>query len=142
MKGRRESNINVWFPFIYSQKWNCYFQIRVIHNILSPSSYTHISVRDLYISRICRLFCCRKICGPILGIYKSITDTWIWKLGLRPHNSQKRNTYLGLSLQCKKPVVNYNIYCTCQQWDFFPPSRAICSTPVYKCFFYFIIKKR
>ncbi len=25
-----------------------------------------------------------KICGPILGKYKSITDTWKWKLGLRP----------------------------------------------------------
>ncbi len=30
---------------------------------------------------------CRKICGPILGIYKSLTDTWMWKLGLRPRNS-------------------------------------------------------
>ncbi len=42
--------------------------------VLSPSSYTHISVRDLYISRIgmpC-LFCCREICGPILGMYKSL----------------------------------------------------------------------
>ncbi len=26
MKGRWESNLNVWFPFMYSQKWNCYFQ--------------------------------------------------------------------------------------------------------------------
>jgi hypothetical protein len=31
-------------------------------NVLSPSFYTHISVRDSYISRI--------ICGQILGIYK------------------------------------------------------------------------
>jgi hypothetical protein len=43
------------------------------------------------------LFCCRKICRLILGIYKSFTDTWMWKLGLRPRNSQKRNT----SLQCE-----------------------------------------
>ncbi len=33
------------------------------------------------------LFCCRKICGPILGIYKSLTDTWMRTLGLRPSNS-------------------------------------------------------
>ncbi len=26
MKGRWESNINVWFPFMYSQKWHCCFQ--------------------------------------------------------------------------------------------------------------------
>ncbi len=30
MKGRWEFNINVWFPFMYSQKWNCYFQRRII----------------------------------------------------------------------------------------------------------------
>ncbi len=28
---------------------------------------------------------------PILGIYLSLTDTWMWKFGLRPRNSQKRN---------------------------------------------------
>ncbi len=38
------------------------------------------------------LFCCRKICGPILGIYKSLTDTWMWKLGLRQRNSFSGNT--------------------------------------------------
>ncbi len=30
MKGWCESSINVWFPFMYSQKWNCYFQSRII----------------------------------------------------------------------------------------------------------------
>jgi hypothetical protein len=30
MKGRWESNIIVWFPLMYSQKWNCYFQNRII----------------------------------------------------------------------------------------------------------------
>jgi hypothetical protein len=30
MKGQWESNINVWFPFMFSQKWNCYFQNRII----------------------------------------------------------------------------------------------------------------
>ncbi len=38
----------------------------------SPNFHIHVSVSDLYISipqSIC-LFCCRKICGPILGIYK------------------------------------------------------------------------
>ncbi len=29
-KGRWESNINVWFPFMYSQKWFWYFQNRII----------------------------------------------------------------------------------------------------------------
>ncbi len=59
-------------------------------NVLSPRSYTHISVRDLYISRIGLPILLQEICGPILGIYKSLTR--MWKLGLRPSYSQKRNT--------------------------------------------------
>ncbi len=31
----------------------------------------------------------QEICGPILGIYKSLTDTCMWKLGMRPRNTQK-----------------------------------------------------
>jgi hypothetical protein len=38
------------------------------------------------------ILCCRKICAPILRIYKSLTDTWMWKLGLRPRNSFFGNT--------------------------------------------------
>ncbi len=63
-------------------------------NVLSPSFYTHISVRDFYISRIGLPFCCRKICGPILGLY-TINHSQTHecgKLRLRPRNSQKRNT--------------------------------------------------
>ncbi len=54
MKGRWESNINVFFPFMYSQKWNCAASLFPKHNynVLSPSSYTHISVRYLNISSI------------------------------------------------------------------------------------------
>ncbi len=43
--------------------------------------YTYIFPRS-----VC-LFCCRKICGPMLEIYKTLTDTWMWKLCLRPRNS-------------------------------------------------------
>jgi hypothetical protein len=39
------------------------------YNFLSPNSYTHISVRDLYISRIGLPILLQEICGPILGIY-------------------------------------------------------------------------
>jgi hypothetical protein len=68
---------------------------------LSPNFYIHVSVSNLYIfpQSVC-LFCCRKICGPILEIYNSLTDTWMWKLGLRPHNSFSGNTLMGFSLQC------------------------------------------
>ncbi len=63
------------------------------NNVLSQFLHSYICERFIYIfpGPFC-LFCCREICGLILGIYKSLTDTWMWKLGLRPRNSQKRNT--------------------------------------------------
>ncbi len=91
MKGRWQSSLNVWFPFLYSQKLNCYFQNRIIMFCLPVPTLIYLW-EILYISRIgLPIFCCRKICGPILGIYKSLTDTWMWKLGVRPRHSQKRN---------------------------------------------------
>ncbi len=48
------------------------------YNVLSPSSYAHISMRDLYISRIGLPplpILLQEICGLILGIYKALTDT-------------------------------------------------------------------
>jgi hypothetical protein len=96
MRGQWESNINVWFPFMDSQKWNCYFQIRIIMFCLPVP--TLIYLWEIYIfPGSVSLFCCRKICGPILGIYKSLTDTWMWKKGLRSSNSWKRNTYIGFA---------------------------------------------
>jgi hypothetical protein len=59
---------------------------------LSPNFHIHASVSDLYIPTIGLPILLEKICRPILGLYKSLTDTWMWKLGLRPRYSQKRNT--------------------------------------------------
>jgi hypothetical protein len=45
------------------------------YNVLSPSSYTHISVRDLYISRIGLPILPQEICGLILGKYIDCSQT-------------------------------------------------------------------
>ncbi len=90
-KGRRKSNINVWFPFMFSQKWNCYFQNRIIMFSLPVPSLTYLWEIFIFPCAVC-ILCCREICGLILGIYKLLTDTWMWKLGLRLRYSQKRNT--------------------------------------------------
>ncbi len=54
MKGQWESNINVWFPFMYYQKWNSAASLfpKQNYNVLSRNSYTHVFVRDLHIFRI------------------------------------------------------------------------------------------
>jgi hypothetical protein len=41
----------------------------------SPNFHIHVSVSDLYIPTIDLPFLLQEICGPILGIYKSLTDT-------------------------------------------------------------------
>ncbi len=55
-----------------------------------PNFHIHVSVRDLYIPTNHLPILLQEICGPILGIYKALAETWMWKLGLRPSNPQKR----------------------------------------------------
>ncbi len=45
------------------------------YRVLSPNFHIHVSVRELYIPTMCLPFLLEEICGPILGIYKSLTDT-------------------------------------------------------------------
>jgi hypothetical protein len=70
----------------YSQKRNC---------ARPQSQFPHSCVCERFIyshGSVC-LFCCRKLCGPILGIYKNRSQTHErWKLGLRPRNSFSGNT--------------------------------------------------
>jgi hypothetical protein len=77
MKNRWESNINAPFRFIYSQKWNCrprYFLNRIIMFCLSISTFMYLWAIYIFPESVC-LFCCSQIGRPILGIYKSLTDT-------------------------------------------------------------------
>ena len=51
-------------------------------------------VQYIYIfSRSVCIFCCRKIGGLMVRIYKPLTDTGMWKLGLRPRSSFSVNTF-------------------------------------------------
>ncbi len=42
---------------------------------LSPNFHIHVSVSELYIPTMELPFLLEEICGPILGIYTSLTDT-------------------------------------------------------------------
>ncbi len=69
MKGRWESNINVWFRFMHSQKWNCavcYFQNRVTMICLPISTFMYLWVIYIFSGSVC-IFCCNQKDKPILG---------------------------------------------------------------------------
>ncbi len=93
MKAWWESSINVGFPFKYSQQWNCAASLfpKQNYDVVSPSS-TLTCLWEIYIFPGLVCLFCSQICGPILGIYESLTDTWMQELGLRPCNSFSGNT--------------------------------------------------
>ncbi len=80
MKGRWKSNINVWFPFLYSQKWNWYFQNRIIMFCLPVPTLIYLWDISIFPGSA-YLFCCRKICEPFLGIYKAHRHMRNWDCG-------------------------------------------------------------
>jgi hypothetical protein len=87
--------------FMYSQKRNCAASVPI---------FTFMCLWSVHI------FSCRRIDRPIIGIYKSLTDTWIWKLGLRLRHSFSVNICFKFSVLCLCSVeellklqVNYTL---------------------------------
>ncbi len=60
---------------------------------LSPNFHIHVSVNELYILTMGLPFLLEEICGLILGIYKSLTDTWMlgWGRAIPRKGIYKRN---------------------------------------------------
>ncbi len=86
----KESNINVWFRFMCSRNETarpCYFQVIIIMFCLQISTFMYLWAIYILPGAVC-IFCCSQIGRPILGIYKSLTNTWIEELGTRPRSLQ------------------------------------------------------
>jgi hypothetical protein len=96
----------------------------------SPNFQIHVSVNDLYISGISPHISCSRIGKPILGIYKSFTDTWMWKLGVGPSNSFSGNIcviFLVLCL-CSEAEIKKRLYLRwpeVYQPKVFPPQQRV-----------------
>jgi hypothetical protein len=64
-----------------------------------PQFQFHVSVSDLCILRISQHISCTQNRRIDLGnMYKSLTDTWVWKLGLWPRNSFSGNICFQFSV--------------------------------------------
>jgi hypothetical protein len=80
---------------------------------LSPNFHIHVSVGDVYIPRIGPHISCSRIGRSILWIYKSLTDTWMLKLGLCPRNSFSGNICFQFSIlvlcsiEVKKHIIEF-----------------------------------
>jgi hypothetical protein len=76
----------------------------------SEKRYFHIHVlylcAILYSYRIGPDIFCIRIGKPIVGLSKSLTGTWMWKLGLRPRNSFSGNICFEFSVLCLCIVVH------------------------------------
>jgi hypothetical protein len=73
---------------------------------LSLNFHIHGSGSDLYIPRIGPHISSSIKGRPIVGIYNSITDTGMWKLGLRPRYTFSGNICFKFSAFCLCSVVS------------------------------------
>jgi hypothetical protein len=79
-------------PFMYSFSGNCASSV--------PIS-TFMCLWSIYIfPGSVHIFSCSRIGRSIREIYKSLTDTWMWKLGLWPRNFFSGNIYFKFSVLC------------------------------------------
>ncbi len=80
---------------------------------LSPNFHIHVSVSNLYIPWIGPHISSSRKSRPIEGIYNSLTDTWMWKLGLRPRYSFSGNICFKFSAfcLCSAFVSSLSFYC-------------------------------
>ncbi len=72
-----------------TKNWKQIFPEKELRGHVPISTLMCLWASDLYIPTIDLPILLLEICGPILGIYKSLRGTWMWKLGLRPRNLRK-----------------------------------------------------
>ncbi len=75
---------------------------------LSPNFHIHATVSDLYIPTFGLPILLEEICGPILGLYNSLTDTWMLKLGLRaalfPEKEYIKGIFVAVTSRRFQPI--------------------------------------
>jgi hypothetical protein len=119
-------------PFIYSQKRN---------GATSVPIFTFMCLWAIYIfPRSVDIYSCSRIGRPIVGIYKSLTGTWMWKLGLGPCNSFSGNICFEFSVSCLCSGVQVQGVCLYLHCKF--DDRGIKNLPLLMKCLQFAFKKR
>ncbi len=74
---------------------------------LVPIFCIHVSVNDLYLPAIGPPILLHCVCGPIVGIYKSLTDIWIYKLGTRFRIFDTLHLHCSTFSWCSLTIVTF-----------------------------------
>ncbi len=72
---------------------------------LVPILYIHVRIWELFIPTIGPQMQYRKIAGPIVGMYKSFTDTWMQIFGRSPRSFISGNICFEFSVQCRFVLI-------------------------------------
>ncbi len=73
---------------MYSQKWNCAASFWI-------PTFMYLWAIYIFPGSIC-LYGCSKMGGRILGIYKSLTDTWMWNWQTKHYHYDLEITWLRI----------------------------------------------
>ncbi len=93
---------------------------------LNPNFHIHVSVSDLYtFPGSVHIFPCCRLGRSTVGI--SLTDTWMWKLGLRPHNSFSGNICFEFSVLCLCSARTGLLKSTIIGWNGREAQHTVCS---------------
>jgi hypothetical protein len=89
----------------FSAAWSC--APSTLQRQFRPNFHIHVSLSDLYIPRISLHISSSRTGRPIVGLYNSLTDTWLWKLGLRPRYFFSGNICYKFSAFCLCSAASY-----------------------------------
>jgi hypothetical protein len=88
------------------ENWKQIYPEEELREQQSQFPHSCVCERFIYIPTIDLPILLQEICGPILGIYKSLTDTWMWEFGRR---KIPRKGIHKWDFRCSA----YNIYAVC-----------------------------
>ncbi len=95
-------------PFMYPLKRNCATSSLI-------SSFMGLWVIYIFQGSV-HIFSCSRKGRRIVGIYKSLTDTSMWKFGLRPHNSFSGNICLDFLVLCLRSAQPWALWSVRLPW--------------------------
>ncbi len=114
-------------PIMYSQKRNWVASV--------PISTFMCLWATFFFPGSVHIFSCRRMadCGGNT-IYKSLTDTWMWKLEMRPCISFSGNICFEFSVLCLWSAVHSMHLCTRLHWQMLCPTFSIKFVQLIICF--------